>query len=150
MGYNTATAGSFTFKVPELGNFDSNTKIYLLDKQENIRTELSSVTEYTFNSDVTTANENRFSLLFKVSNVTTATDNQQNLNTKVLVNESNQLVIIAPAKSTYSVYNAAGQLFTAGVTTSDRTCTGTVYIKGVYVVKITEIGNELTTRVIIK
>lgn len=150
LGYNTATAGSFTFKVPELGNFDSNTKIYLLDKQENIRTELSSVTEYTFNSDVTTANENRFSLLFKVSNVTTATDNQQNLNTKVLVNESNQLVIIAPAKSTYSVYNAAGQLFTAGVTTSDRTCTGTVYIKGVYVVKITEIGNELTTRVIIK
>lgn len=150
LGYNTATAGSFTFKAPEFTNFDSNTKIYLLDKKENIQTELSSVAEYTFNSDVTTANESRFSLLFKVSNVTTATDDQKNVNTKVLVNEANQLVIIAPAKSTYFVYNAAGQLFTAGVTTSDRTCTGTVYQKGVYVVKITENRNELTTRVIIK
>jgi|GEM_PF-845644 len=147
LGFTTGTAGDFSIKATELRNIDSNTKVYLRDIANNSETELTTESAYTFNSAVTANNESRFALIFRTAGVSTGVDNATKLNAQVYVNSNNQIVISAPEKSAYSIYNAMGQMIENGVIINTKHETrNTKFATGVYVVKV---GNQ-STRVIIK
>ena len=148
LGFTTGKAGNFTLKASELSNFDSNTRIYLLDKQENSETELTTETEYAFSTTAATSNnESRFSLLFRAPGVTTGTTNTEREAVSVFVNTQNQITIIAKKGSPYAIYNTMGQLIENGVLNSEReTRNAKHFVAGVYLVKV----NNQSTRVVVK
>jgi hypothetical protein len=149
LGFTLKTAATvLTLKVSELSNFASGMKVYLLDNDQNTQTELLPETQYTFNTTTASSNnESRFSLLFRAPGVATGIDNAGKLNTQVFVNAANQIVISAPIKSNYAIYNAMGQLIENGVLNTERETRNAKLAAGVYVVKV---GNTNSTRVIIK
>jgi len=65
---------------------------------------------------------------------------------QVFVNAQNELVINAPENSNYYIYNAMGQLFKSGQTTSKLQTANCKLQTGIYVVKV----NNKSTRVIVK
>jgi hypothetical protein len=147
LGFSLNTAATLKLKATELSNLSNGTLVYLLDKVENKQTELTPETEYAFSTTAATLNnESRFSLLFRAPGVTTGIDNFSKPNAQVFVNAANQIVIIAPEKSSYTIYNAMGQQLMNGVTTSNHQTSNFKLAAGVYVVKV----NNQSTRVIIK
>jgi len=148
LGFKTGTAGNLTLKVNEMSNFDNNTRIYLLDG--NTETELTPATEYVFNTAVTSGNETRLSLLFRAPGASTGLENANKLQAQVYINAANQITIVAPEKSSYSIYNAVGMLVDNGRTTAKLYTANCKLQTGVYVVSLSENGKELTKRVIIK
>jgi hypothetical protein len=144
LGYNAGAEGSLTLKVNEMSNFDSNTHVYLVDGST--ETKLTQGTEYTFNTVKITGNESRFSLLFRSPSATTGINNAEKLNAQVYVNTANQIVISAPEKTMYSIYNAVGQLIENGQTKAKLQTINCKLQTGIYVVKV---ANH-STRVIIK
>ena len=146
LGLTYVQGGNLKLKITELSNFDSNTKVYLRDKVDVAEIELAPETEYTFNTDPTNSNESRFSLLFKAPEVTTGSENPYKEEVSVFVNAVNQITIIAPEKTNYSIYNAVGQKLNDGITKSNHSTLNFNLQAGIYVVKI----NSYSTRVIIK
>ena len=146
LGYTTGVAGVLKLKVTELDNFDATTKAYLIDKLENTETELTTSTEYNFNSSITTNNESRFSLQFRAPGATTSVGTVGKPTIQVFVNAANRIVIIAAEKSNFAIYNAVGQLIENGIMNMKRETRNAKLNAGVYVVKI----NNQTTRVIVK
>ena len=139
-----AAANGLKLKVSELNNFESGTKVYLLDKEQSMQTELLPATEYTFNTIAsTTNNESRFSLLFRAPGSTTGVENTAKLNTQVFVNANNQITIIAPEKASYSIYNAMGQMIENGITTSNYQTSNIKLAAGVYVVKVANVSKRI-------
>ncbi len=144
LGFNAGAEGGLRLKVSEMTNFDSNTRMYLVDGQT--ETELVQGTEYAFNTSAITGNESRFSLLFRAPDATTGIENGNKLNAQVYVNAANQITIIAPEKANYSIYNTVGQQVMNGITTSNHQTSNIKLAAGMYVVKV---GNQ-STRIIIK
>jgi autotransporter-associated beta strand protein len=147
LGFATAQANDFSIKTTEYNNFEAGTKVILKDKlNPSTEFELSEGAVYNFSSQVTTPTTDRFSLLFRAPGVTTEIDNATKLDVQVFVNANNQITIIAPEKTAYSIYNGVGQLIENGILNSKLK---TIYCKltqGVYVVKVADVSK----RVIIK
>jgi hypothetical protein len=78
-----------------------------------------------------------------IVNLSTDIDNSQRENVSVFVNSVRQLVINAPEKSNYAVFNAVGQQLAAGVTTSISQITNLRLFKGVYLVKVNNISKKV-------
>ncbi len=147
LGLTYSQGGDLKLKLTELNNFDSNTKVYLRDKQLSTETELTPETEYTFSTTAATLNnESRFSLLFKAPGATTGTSNVNKESISIFVNAANQITIIAPEKSNYAIYNAVGQLIENGINNSKLLTANSKLNTGVYVVKV----NNQSIRVVIK
>ncbi len=146
VGVTYPQGGNLKLKITGLSNFDSNTHIWLLDKQENIQTELTPETEYTFSITATTGNESRFSLLFRAPGATTGNVNAESNQVSVFVNAQNEIVINAVEGSRYSVYNTAGQQMAAGKTGSSFETINQQLNNGVYVVRV----GSVSKRVIVK
>ena len=73
------------------------------------------------------------------------------LDGKVFVNRANQIIIVAPEKSNYAIYNAMGQKLTEGRTTNNHTVVGMKSnAGGLYIVKVSENDKEFTAKVILK
>ncbi len=147
VGFTTGTAGTFSIKVSQISNFDAGTKVILkdyLDINQPVLTDLSDGSSYSFTSDATSNNTNRFSLLFRAPDVATGVNTASKLNAQVFVNSANQITIIAPEKSNYAIFNAVGQQTTGG--TINHLPFSINHSRGVYVVKV----NGKSTRVIIK
>ena len=147
LGFVTQKAGSFTLKLSEFSNFDSATKIQLVDATKPSETfDLTDGLAYTFTADITPASTDRFSLIFRSAGASTAIENTNLLGAKVYVNTNRQLVISANKDSNYSIYNALGQQIENGKINTERKTLNNKLAAGVYFVKI----NALTTKVIIK
>ena len=149
LGFATEKGNNFSISASEFRNFGSDTKVILKDKQTNTEFDLTAGQTYVFSSDVVN-DVNRFSLIFRTSANTTGIDKTEILNSQVYVNAANHITIIAPEKSKYTIYNAMGQLLDNGLVNSKHEILNSKLIAGVYVVRVSENGNELTTRVIIK
>ncbi len=148
IGFGTLTAGDFSISRSEMTNFEAGTRIMLIDKlNPTTEFELTDGVAYNFSAPITAASTDRFSLLFRAPGVATGIDNASKLNTQVFVNAANQIVISAPVKSSYAIYNAMGQLIENGAITSNYQTSNFKLAAGVYVVKV---GNTNSTRVIIK
>jgi uncharacterized protein YjdB len=147
IGFSTATANDFSISISEMSNFESGTRIILKDKlQPNAEIELTEGQVYNFSSPAITPATDRFSLQFRAPGVSTGLDKSNKLNAQVFVNAANQITIIAPVKSNFSIYNAMGQQVTNGFTTSNYQTSNIKLAAGMYVVNV----NNQSTRVIIK
>ncbi len=145
-----APATGLTLKVSEISNFAAGAKVYLMDNEQNTQTELLPESEYTFNTSTSTVNnESRFTLLFRAPGVATGVENTGKLNVQVYVNAANQITILAPEKSVYSIYNAVGMLVENGQVTSNVQTSNFKHVAGVYVVRLVENGKSYSTRVVI-
>jgi hypothetical protein len=147
LGYIVKEAGVYSITRPEMTNFESGTHIILKDKLNgNTETELSDGIVYNFNSDITAATTDRFSLIFRAPGTTTGVNNAESLNAQVFVNAVNQITIIAAEKSNFAIYNAMGQLIENGILNTKHETRNNKLAAGVYVVKV----NNQSTRVIVK
>lgn len=151
IGFRTGEANNFSISANEISNFETGTRVILIDKLNPIaEVELSDGVIYNFSSQATTSTTNRFSLLFRIPKVVTEVNNTGKVNVQVFVNADNQITIISPEKAMYSIYNAMGQMIENGVVNSKLITLpitiGTKLNSGVYLVKV----NNQSTRVIVK
>lgn len=150
LGFKTTTANTFTIKATEVKNLATDTKIILVDKGDNdAETDLTEGAVYSFSSDAENT-ISRFSIVFRVSGTTTNLTKTNVLDAQVFVNSDNQITIVAPENCNYIVYNALGQKLSGGITVSNRTMVNTIRQAGVYIVKLSESGQNFSSRVIIK
>jgi hypothetical protein len=151
LGFIAKTAGDYSISASEMSNFETGTRILLIDKEvPNTETELSAGILYPFSSPVASASTSRFSLIFRAPGTTTSVNEASKLSAQVFVNAANKITIVAPEKTTYSIYNAVGILLENGVVNSKPETINTKLPAGVYVVKVTDIGMSYSSRVIIK
>ena len=147
LGFATAQANDFSISASEMTNFEAGTRVILIDKQNpTLETELTNGAVYNFSAPVTTAGTNRFSLIFRAPGNTTGISNADKLNLQVYVNSANQIMISAPEKCSYAIYNVVGKLLDNGFVSTKHETINTKLAAGVYVVKV----NNHSTRVIIK
>jgi hypothetical protein len=147
LGFIPGSANSFSIKANEITNLPLDVKVILKDNATLAETDLTDgVTVYTFSP--ATTNGNRFSLLFRAPDVSTSNVNTSKLNAQVFVNAANQLTIVAPENSNYGIFNALGQKLIEDNTQTNQT-TKLRLSKGVYVVKVSDCVNKLTTKIII-
>jgi autotransporter-associated beta strand protein len=145
LGFVPGSASAFSIKANEITNLPSDVRVILRDYANNgLETDLTEgVSGYNFN--LAENNNDRFTLLFRAPGVSTGVENANKPNVQVYVNPANQIVIIAPEKSNYSIYNAVGQLVDNGIIVNHLPFTIN-HSNGMYVVKV---GNQ-SIRVIVK
>lgn len=139
---NNASATSFTISANEISNLPSGVTVKIIDKS--VETSLSDGGTYTFTADAGTTKT--FGLILRSPGAVTGVENGKADNFSVYANTNGQLVIMAPVKSNYAVYNAVGQLVQNGKLNSEHETLNTKLSSGVYVVKI----ENHSTRVIVK
>jgi len=150
LGFSTLAAGDFSISASELSNLEAGTRLMLIDKNyPSAETELTPETAYHFSAPKTAATTDRFSLLFRGPGAVTELKDTEKLHAQVVVNAANQISIIAPEKSHYAIYNAVGQKVNESMTTSTHTTANVKLSSGIYIVRVSENGKELTTKVII-
>jgi hypothetical protein len=114
LAFVPGSATSFSLRATELTNIPADVRVILKDNVSKAETDLTDgVSAYEFTPATTSAN--RFSLIFRTAGVSTAVDNPTKIAIQVFVNAANQLVINAPEKSNYSIYNAMGQQIENGI-----------------------------------
>ncbi len=150
IGFTYKLGGDLILKLAELSNFDSNTKVYLHDKQLNSQIELSPETEYAFNTPSASNNESRFSLIFRASGNITGIEIKDKSSAQVFVNTQNQITIMAADNSNYAIYSAMGQLIDIGVLDTNHKTQNTKYGAGVYFVQLELNGQKEIHKVVIR
>lgn len=149
VGFSTLQANSFSIKLSELNNFDSNTIVVLKDNNLKIEQDLTVGTAYHFESGVTNTS-NRFSLIFRTPDNVTGVDKTTQLNAQIFVNTKNQIIIIAPEKCRYIVYNALGQNQLDGILKSTRESIDKRLNSGIYFVELSTANRRKITKVIVR
>jgi hypothetical protein len=87
---------------------------------------------------------------YEFNDTSTGINNPLNLNAKVFVNADNQLTIVAPEKSAYTIYNVVGLKVTQGLIVNNSTVITELNSTGIFIVKLSGNNNDITTKVIIK
>ena len=150
VGFSTLQPNNFSISASELKNFAAGTRILLIDKQNpTTEFELNEGTTYNFSSETTTGID-RFSLIFHAPGVATGINTSEKLNVQVFVNSANQITIVAPENMDYDIYNGLGQKVSTGFITAQNNTVNQQLRTGIYIVRVSGIGKELTNRVIIK
>ncbi len=135
LGFIPGTATTFSLKANEISNLPSDVKLILKDNATSIETDLTDgVSTYTFSP--TTFSGDRFSLLFRSSGVSTGVSNTVKEHFSIYVNTQNEIVINAPEKAVYSVYNALGQKLLAKQISLNKTIISNQLKSGVYFVTV--------------
>jgi outer membrane protein assembly factor BamB len=147
LGIVVKQTGDYFISGSDLSGFESGTRIFLIDKQySSTEFELAEGASYSFSSQPTTATSERFSLVFRAPGATTDIENTSRPNAQVFVNAANQITIIAPENSHYTIYNAMGQFIGHGKMNSEQLTVNNKLQTGLYIVRV----NDFTTRVILK
>jgi hypothetical protein len=150
LGFSTLQSNNFTISATEIKNFEAGTHIILKDKlNPDSEIELNNATIYDFYSEASNRID-RFSLIFRTPGTTTRLKNTSKLNVQVFVNRENQIMIIAPEKCKFTIYNSVGQIVNNGITSTNCTTINLKLLKGMYVLRLQDKGKELITKVIIK
>jgi hypothetical protein len=155
IGFSTLTAinnNGLSISANEMSNFETGTRLFLIDKQTNpsVETELTNGGTHSFSAPVTAPTTDRFSLLFRAPGVATGVDNASKLNAQVFVNAANQIVVATPEKATVAIYNVMSQQQYENMLTSTKTTINKALGAGVYFVTLTVNGLSEVQKVIIK
>ena len=149
VGFVPGNATAFTIKANELTNIPAGVKVILKDNVTMAETDLTNgVSTYQFSPAETTSD--RFSLVFRTSGTINDINNFQKLNAQVFVNGNNQITIVAPEKSNYSIYNTVGQKIENGILNTKHETRNTKFCAGVYLVQLTVNGQSEIQKVIIR
>jgi hypothetical protein len=152
LGFFTKTANKFSIRASQISNFDADTKIILKDKILNQEFDLTNAAVYNFTSEVANTTD-RFSILFKSASVTTSLKNEVLADMKAFRNENNKIQInylgSISKDASYRIYSINGQLISNGVITNANTVVAKSLNSGIYLVKLMNEGNVLTTKVLV-
>jgi hypothetical protein len=154
LGFNTRKENTFSIKATEISNFDEGIQIILKDKLLNTEQEMENNIEYAFSSDVTNSST-RFSIVFKSTSITAGLINNNSTGKEsvfIYKNGNDQITVNrkdAIGEGTVTVCNAIGQLLTSLSTTGSVTVVNQKLIPGVYLVKVTLAGKNISNKVII-
>lgn len=150
LGFNTATAGTFSIKASEFINFADGTQLILKDYLTNNVIDLSNGLSYSFNSEAETNNISRFSLIFRAPSISTDVNYAQNGNVWISLMDNNQIVVNGTnGETNVAVYNEVGQRLVSQHLTASSKPIGK-FVPGVYLVTVTNAGKSTTAKVIIK
>lgn len=149
IGFITNKTADFKISATEMLNFDPTARVVLKDANSKIEYDLTAGNSFEFSSGpVNTLN--RFSIIFRTAGTTTSMNNNAQSRRNVYVNANKELVISAPVKATYGVYNALGQKLTDGVIGSGSAIVRGLQEAGIIIVKITDNGKTTSDRVLMK
>ena len=131
LGFRPGASGQFTLTASEISH-PENLEVVLIDKLTGTSSILNN-DSYGFSSDGTATND-RFSLEFRTTGITTITGNPNGK--LILTTTDNQIIIDGTTEgSNINVYNSIGQLLISTIATA--LCTGlTKPGKGIYIVKV--------------
>lgn len=149
VGFKTAESNIFSIKTSEIKNFESDTRIILIDKVLSQEIDLTDGTVHTFNSSaVNTAS--RFSLVFRSPKITTGLATQS-FTMSIFKNANNQLTITtnSDARGNVSIYNVMGQRVGTYLTMGNSTLIDTALSAGVYAVTLEIAGVKRTEKIIL-
>lgn len=153
LGYFAGKSGFMTIKATEISNFNSATKISLVDHLLNQEIDLTNGDEYHFDSEATD-NNTRFSVLFTAPSVTTdqMTINNDGLH---LIVQPNRLLVIAESESIHldqgevMIYSMLGELIMRATIQERTTILNHNLLKGVYVVSLRLGGASVSRKILI-
>lgn len=146
LGFKTTTAGSnFRFKLNRMENFDSSLKLYLYDGAQAI--DLSTVTEYQFNSGVYDNNDR-----FKVVVTTEAPTSIPELSINDVIVHTDKLANIhikwTGAESfNFKLYNLQGRLLKKETIKNSSAVINTNLKEGMYIVKVTNSKQKISKKI---
>lgn len=145
LGFVPGNASTFSITAKEITNMPEGVKVILRDNVTSTETDLTDKTAtYSFAPEITYSD--RFSVIFRTTDKTTDITAAQRPQTQVLVNANNRIIITAPEKASYKIYNTVGQLIESGQITTKLQTVISKLQTGVYIVKV----NNQTTKVIVK
>jgi hypothetical protein len=150
LGFVAKLAGDYNISSTEISNFEAGTKLILKDKLLNLETILDDGVVYNFSSKITSASNDRFSLIFQAPGTTTSLINAVNLNANVYVNIANQIVVSASESTQISIYNSIGQIQYENELTSTNETIEKVFGAGIYFVALKLNGQSKIQKIIIR
>lgn len=153
LGFMTLTPNNFIIRANELSNIPANTKLILIDKLENVESDLTVGNAYTFSSSATNTVD-RFSVIFR--SATSITDNdvaRLNHNTFIFKNSNNKITVLYKDEmknnSTVLVYNSKGQEIANQQITTGTTIINQSLESGLYLVKVNCGGQSITRKLVL-
>ena len=150
LGFIAKQVGDYSISKSEMTNFEVGTRIMLKDKlQPTAEIELGEGIVYNFSSTAINSAD-RFSLIFRSAGTTTGIKATEKINTQVFINAANYVVIVAPLKSNYAIFNAVGILLEKGITNNKLNIINCKLNTGVYFVNISGNGQSNIQKVIIR
>jgi hypothetical protein len=152
LGFSVATAGTFSIKIENVDGFFSNKNVFLLDKLNNIVTDLK-IAKYTFNTAKGTFN-NRFELKYIDIKLSTGSPAIVKNNDIIIFKKNNGIEIASKTEAINSVsmYDLLGKVIFQNKKVNNTTfSTGDLGIKNQIVIVKVAISNgaEVTRKVII-
>jgi hypothetical protein len=153
LGFSVPASGSYSISANEIANFAQGTQVLLLDNTSGNVTELTDGIEYHFTS-AKTDSYNRFSLIFRSPGLTTDMDSFTNGNITVFKNGDNKITVICKEdvmfNASVTVYNVTGQVLANKALSGVTTVVDNQFIPGVYIVKVNNGANAVSTKVVIE
>lgn len=152
VGFNTFTSGTFTIKASLLRDFEIGTQVILKDNQTQTVTDLSNGSGYTFTSDISTNNTNRFSLIFDYHSINDVLNTNVNKNIWISVNSNNQLIVNGSSLAgiTVDVHNTVGQhIVSKTLNGNERILFERSLQAGVYLITFNHNGQKATQKFIL-
>ena len=151
LGFTSGQSNTFNFKATQFSNFDAGTRILLKDYADinnPVITDLTDGSSYSFTTDITNNNTNRFTLTFKAPSVATGFNPESNTNVWISAKNGQIVVNGVTNGATLEVFNAVGQKVIS------RNLTGLSVQPnnlpaGAYMVKVTYGGKSITRKIIL-
>ena len=151
LGFTTGKAGSFSISASLITNFAEGTQILLkdmLDPQNPVITDLTS-DAYNFNSEITSGNTSRFTLIFKAPSTTTGINPESNGNVWISTHNGQIVINGTTNRVMLEVFNTLGQKVISRNLTGINAQLNNSLATGAYLVRLTFEGKSITRKIII-
>jgi hypothetical protein len=153
LGLTQGSASEFTIKANEVSNFDTDTKIVLVDNVLSTETDITNGQVYSFNAN--SANNTRFSVIFKSVAVSTklnkatkdklvSVSNYNNGQISVSLNNSDATI------ADITLFNTLGQTLVNQFSTGNTTIIKKQLKAGIYFVNVNVSGLKITKKLIVE
>ncbi|MEI6754999.1 MAG: T9SS type A sorting domain-containing protein, partial [Paludibacter sp.] len=153
LGFTTGKSGDFTINTSLMSNFSEGTQILLKDNIDPLNPVITDLTtqSYSFNSDTTTSNATRFTLIFKAPSVATEINDTENKENVWISTRNGQIEVNGNTnnKTMLEVFNALGQKVISKNLTGTNAQLKNSLATGAYLVKLTTEGKSITRKIII-
>ena len=151
LGFTSGQSNTFNFKATQFNNFDAGTRILLKDYADinnPVITDLTDGSSYSFTTDITNNNTNRFTLTFKAPSVATGFNPESNTNVWISAKNGQIVVNGVTNGATLEVFNAVGQKVISRNLT-ELSVQPNNLPAGAYMVKVTYGGKSITRKIIL-
>lgn len=144
LGLDLSTGGNYTFNVKE-NSLNPNITVFLKDKELNTEVEVSKNKSYNF-TEIKGSSTNRFTLVFKTTNVTTAVEDRINTNEyTVYANKRTLFVNTNNENIEVSVSNLLGQKLSQHYLSNNLKTIQLPEANQVYLIRIKNEQNQIST-----